>query len=57
VSLGWGVTNGIRAIAQPEMGGACTSLRRLLADAHWDGCQQWANPMRALAGTLDPKRG
>jgi hypothetical protein len=57
VSLGWGVTNGIRAIAQLEMGGACTSLRRLLADAHWDRCQEWANPMRAPAGMLDPKRG
>jgi hypothetical protein len=25
--IGWVVTNGIRAIAQPEMVGACTSLR------------------------------
>jgi hypothetical protein len=25
--------------------------------ARWDGCQEWANPMRPPAGTLGPKRG
>jgi hypothetical protein len=33
---GWVVTNGIRAIAQPEMVGACTSPRGLPAGTRWD---------------------
>jgi hypothetical protein len=44
VSLGWGVTNGIRAIAQPEMGERAQAHK-----GRWDECQEWANPMRPSA--------
>jgi hypothetical protein len=53
---GWVVTNGIRAIAQPEMVGACTSPRGLPGGTRWDaknGVIPWGSPAR----TLGPKGG
>jgi len=52
----WVVTNGIRASAQPEMVGACTSPWGLPAGTRWDaknGVIPWGSP----AGTLSPKGG
>jgi hypothetical protein len=45
---GWVVTNGIKAIAQPEMVGACTSPKRV-AGGHSLGCQEWGDPMRVAS--------
>jgi len=45
---GWVVTNGIRAIAQPEMVGVCTSPKRV-AGGHSLGCQEWGDPMRVAS--------
>jgi hypothetical protein len=55
VSLGWVVTNGIRAIVQPEMGGVYISPWGLLSGTRWDAKNEmilWRSP----AGTLGLKR-
>jgi len=53
---GWVVTNGIRAIAQPEMVGACTSPRGLPAGTRWDA-KNGVIPWGSSARTLGPKGG
>jgi hypothetical protein len=53
---GWVVTNGIRAISQPEMGGPCTSPWGSLAGTCSDA-KNGVIPWRSSAGTLGPKRG
>jgi hypothetical protein len=51
----WVVTNGIRIIVQPEMGGVCISPWGLPAGTHWDTKNEmilWRSP----SGTLGLKR-
>jgi hypothetical protein len=53
---GWVVTNGIWVIAQPEMGGVCTSPWGSLEGIHWDAKNEvipWDSP----AGMLGSKWG
>jgi hypothetical protein len=47
--LGWVITNGIRAIAQPEIG---RSMHKPVRDAsgHLLGRQEWGDPMRVASG-------
>jgi hypothetical protein len=47
--LRWDVTNGIRTIAQPEMGGSVHKPMRV-ASGHLLGCQECGDPMRVSSG-------
>jgi hypothetical protein len=49
VSLGWGVTNGIRAIAQLKMWGNVHKPMKVASRCSLE-CQKWVNPMRVTIG-------
>jgi len=52
---GWVVTNGIRAIAQPEMGSVYKLMR--VASRHSLGCQEWGDPIRIVIGDVGFQEG
>jgi hypothetical protein len=47
--IGVGVTNGIRAIAQPKMWGNVHKPMKVTSRCLL-GCQKWVNPMRVTSG-------